>query len=338
MLKNSLLLPAWLGIVLAGMGAAAPGSHPDKAGRLDVSAAVIVTPPHLGAAEQKAVTVLREEIQKRTGIRLEQAAAWPKSPTPVIAVGLQSQAEQFAGPLAAELRKTPAPGPEGFALTVARQPRPAILIAGSDSRGLLYGIGRLLRAMELKPQTATVPAGLRIATAPKYPLRGHQLGYRPKVNAYDAWSEAQFDQYIRELALFGANSIEILPPRTDDQRTSRHMKLPPLEMMERLSEIIDSYGLDVWIWYPNMGKDYGDEADGPRRAGRAARRSSGGSSGSIMFSFPAAIRATCRWKPCSPGSIASPPCCTSITPAQDLGLAPRVPGFGPPLAGRFTAT
>jgi hypothetical protein len=37
------------------------------------------------------------------------------------------------------------------------------------------------------------------------------------------------------------------------------MKVPPLEMMERLSAIIDSYGLDVWIWYPNMGKDYGDE-------------------------------------------------------------------------------
>jgi hypothetical protein len=30
-------------------------------------------------------------------------------------------------------------------------------------------------------------------------------------------------------------------------------------MMERLSEIIDSYGLDVWVWYPNMGKDYNDK-------------------------------------------------------------------------------
>ena len=84
------------------------------------------------------------------------------------------------------------------------------------------------------------------------------------MNAYDAWSEAQFDQYIRELALFGANSIEILPPRTDDQPTSPHMKLPPLEMMVRLSKIIDSYGLDVWIWYPNsypkMRTDYANDA------------------------------------------------------------------------------
>jgi hypothetical protein len=114
--------------------------------------------------------------------------------------------------------------------------------------------------MELRPKSIRIPAGLRVSTAPKFPLRGMQLGYRPKVNAYDAWSPAQFDQYIRELALFGANSIEILPPRTDDERTSPHMKLPPLEMMVKLAEIIDSYGLDVWIWYPNMGKDYTSEA------------------------------------------------------------------------------
>ena len=113
--------------------------------------------------------------------------------------------------------------------------------------------------MQLRPHSALVPAKLEIVTAPKFPLRGDQLGYRPKVNAYDAWTEAQFDQYIRELALFGANSIEILPPRTDDQKTSPLMKLPPMEMMERLSEIIDSYGMDVWIWYPNMGKDYTSE-------------------------------------------------------------------------------
>jgi hypothetical protein len=30
------------------------------------------------------------------------------------------------------------------------------------------------------------------------------------------------------------------------------MKVDPLEMMIKLSEIIDSYGLDVWVWYPNM--------------------------------------------------------------------------------------
>jgi hypothetical protein len=34
------------------------------------------------------------------------------------------------------------------------------------------------------------------------------------------------------------------------------MKLPPIEMMNKQAEIIDSYGMDVWIWYPNIGEDY----------------------------------------------------------------------------------
>ncbi len=45
------------------------------------------------------------------------------------------------------------------------------------------------------------------------------MGYRPKNNTLDAWEPAQFEQYIRELAFFGADSIEILPPRTDDELT-----------------------------------------------------------------------------------------------------------------------
>jgi len=224
----------------------------------DFSAAVIVTAHEPGAGEQKAVQVLQEEIEKRSGIKLDVVNQWPKTKQAVIAVGLQSAAGKFAGPFAAQLKGAQIPTAEGFALSVENEPRTAVIIGGQDTRGLLYGIGCLLRKMEMAPQKVGVPVGLHVTSAPKYPLRGHQLGYRPKVNAYDAWTEAQFDQYIRELALFGANSIEIVPPRTDDHKTSPQMKVSPIEMMERLSKIIDSYGLDVWVWYPNMGKNYTD--------------------------------------------------------------------------------
>jgi hypothetical protein len=257
MLTRNLLALALLA-VLSPTVRVATAEAPDPK-PVDFSGAVIVTAPELSAVEQKAVTVLRAEIDKRTGIQLQQTTHWPQSPTAVIALGLQSHARQFTGPFAAEFENAQVPGPEGFTIALKREPRPAVIICAADTRGLLYGVGRLLRKIELEPKTILVPSDLRVATAPKYSLRGTQLGYRPKVNAYDAWTEAQFDQYIRELALFGANSIEILPPRTDDERTSRHMKLPPMEMMVRLSEIIDSYGLDVWVWYPNMGKDYTKE-------------------------------------------------------------------------------
>ncbi len=238
-------------VVCALAGGASAGTR-----MLDFSRCVVVTPSQTGSIEQEAITVLQEEVEKRTGIKLKISHAWPAQSTAVIAVGLQSQARDFAGPFASEVAGSEIPGAEGFRLWVATRPRTAAVVAGKDARGVLYGVGRLLRKMRLAPNRIQVPAGLDILTAPKYPLRGHQLGYRPKTNAYDAWSVEQFEQYIRELALFGTNAIEILPPRTDDDRISRHMKVPAMEMMQRLSEIIHRYGLDVWIWYPNVGDDY----------------------------------------------------------------------------------
>jgi hypothetical protein len=91
-------------------------------------------------------------------------------------------------------------------------------------------------------------------------LRGHQLGYRPKSNTYDAWSVPVFEQYIRDLAVFGSNAVELIPPRSDDAADSPHFPLPPMRMMIELSRLLDAYGLDVWIWYPAMDRDYTDPA------------------------------------------------------------------------------
>jgi len=226
---------------------------PASSASLDFTDSVIVMPPKLERLELKAITVLQEEIQKRTCIQLSTSTKWPEKQQPVIAVGQTAQMKMLAGPSSDFLEGGQALGKEGFRLSIQGG---VIIVAGNDPRGVFYGIGKLLRSLRMKPGSLSVPEDLDITTSPRYPIRGHQLGYRPKTNAYDAWSPAQFDQYIRELALFGANSIEIIPPRTDDDLTSPHMKLPPIEMMIKQSEIIDSYGMDVWIWYPNMGNDY----------------------------------------------------------------------------------
>ena len=118
--------------------------------------------------------------------------------------------------------------------------------------------GGCLRELRMSPGHVALPAELNLASAPKYPLRGHQLGYRPKTNSYDAWDLAQWDRYIRELAIFGTNAIELIPPRSDDAADSPHFPLPPLEMMAGMSQICADYGLDVWIWYPAMDADYAD--------------------------------------------------------------------------------
>lgn len=151
------------------------------------------------------------------------------------------------------------PGREGYALhswTAGNSPN--VAVAGADERGVLFGVGGLLRALRMSKQTIRAPGALNVATAPRYPLRGHQLGYRPKTNSYDGWMVPMWEQYIRDLAVFGVNAIELIPPRSDDRADSPHFWLPPQQMMIEVSRICDEYGLDVWIWYPAMAKNYSD--------------------------------------------------------------------------------
>ncbi|MBC8470395.1 MAG: hypothetical protein H8D56_13070 [Planctomycetes bacterium] len=230
-----------------------PLNLPASDANLDFTNSVIVTSRKLEKLEQKALTVLREEIQKRTGIQLNTVTRWPGNKQPVIAIGQKEQIKFFAGPYSDIFENGQTPNKEGFQLLIKGN---AILVVGNDPRGVFYGVGRLLRDLYMKTGSIIAPKKIDITTSPRYAIRGHQLGYRPKTNAYDAWDPAQFDQYIRELGIFGANCIEIIPPRSDDTLTSPHMKLAPIEMMIKQAEIIDSYGMDVWIWYPNIGEDY----------------------------------------------------------------------------------
>src|SRR5438132_7302397 len=123
---------------------------------------------------------------------------------------------------------------------------------------MLFGIGRLLREVHMRRGRISNDSNLNIRTSPKYPLRGHQLGYRPKTNSYDGWSVPVWEQYIRDLAVFGTNAVELIPPRSDDAADSPHFPLPPMDMMITMSRLLDDYGLDVWIWYPAMDQDYAD--------------------------------------------------------------------------------
>src|SRR5205823_3432413 len=171
---------------------------------LDFTRAVVVTPEGLAGPERKAVAMLVDEVAARSRIRWPLRHDWPADPTPVVAVG--PAASMVAGPFAPKRAVTP-PGPEGYEIHVARgEEAPAALVAGSDARGVLFGVGRLLRMLRMERDRITLPGEAEIASAPRYPLRGHQLGYRPKTNSYDAWSLPMWEQYIRDLAVFGCNA------------------------------------------------------------------------------------------------------------------------------------
>ncbi|MCX6612995.1 MAG: hypothetical protein NTW74_19365, partial [Acidobacteria bacterium] len=164
-------------------------------------------------------TVLTEELQKRTGLTL-----------PTV---------QF------EIKKDePGLGPEGYSLEV----NSTIRIAARTERGLLYGVGALLRHLNWAPGKIPTPAPISIKSNPASPIRGHQLGYRAAANSWDAWTVAQYDQYIRDLVLFGINAIENIP--FQDDRRAPLMKLSRREMNREISRICKKYNIEYWIWLP----------------------------------------------------------------------------------------
>src|SRR5215472_9806879 len=203
---------------------------------LDLRRATIQIEPNAGPTARKAAEMIAQEVERRTQIRLERNKF---TDAPVISIGRGSGAA------------------DGFGMSTSAN---AVEIRGNDDRGVIFGAGYFLRQLDMAKQRLTIADGLHVTTAPKIAIRGHQLGYRPKTNAYDGWSVPMWEQYIRELAIFGTNTIELIPPRSDDAADSPHFPLPPIEMMGEMSRVADEYALDVSIWYPAMDRDYSDPA------------------------------------------------------------------------------
>jgi hypothetical protein len=202
--------------------------------------------------------MLIEEAERRTRIRWQRSTRWPAGDRAVIAVGRTASLRRSPEGRAALGAEALGPArPEGYHLRAAAAgAAPRVWVAGDDARGVLFGVGHLLRTLRLERDRASLDAPLRVDTWPAKPLRGHQLGYRPKCNSYDGWTVAMWEQYIRDLVIFGCNAIELIPPRSDDDPDSSHFPLPQMRMMIEMSRICADYGLDVWIWYPAMDPDY----------------------------------------------------------------------------------
>ena len=230
---------------------------------IDLSHAAIRSPADADGPESAALQMLIDEAVKRTGEEWHDETYTPQSSagacSPCIVIGREDQLDRapFPQPSAAwpsALRK-----PEAFRIDTLQMGRSSIVrIAGDDDRGVLFGIGYLLRNIDFAPGRAALPAPIHVVTAPRFAIRGHQLGYRFKNNTYDAWTPERFEQYIRDLAVFGANTIELLPPKTDDAPSSPLFPLPAMEMMTRVSAIVKKYGLRCSVYYPALAKNYAD--------------------------------------------------------------------------------
>lgn len=227
---------------------------------LDFSKSLLAVEENAPPLVNKAAQILIQRVFEKSGLRLELAKSVPVDGRPFIYLGLSCEPLK-ASALKAKLENTEKPGSEGYRIALSKKDEPcACALIGADERGVLFAVGRLLRLMHCDEGAFSLPAGCLTSQTPRSAMRGHQLAYRPKTNAYDAWTPEIYDRYIQDLALFGNNTIEILPPDTDDEDINDLMKFDPLDMMVKLSEIIHSYGMDVSVWYPNMFPEDIDEA------------------------------------------------------------------------------
>ncbi|NLR77446.1 glycoside hydrolase family 20 zincin-like fold domain-containing protein [Chitinophaga eiseniae] len=178
--------------------------------------------------KQIAAQVLQEEVQRRTGLSWPIATRMPPTGDVMLLILAPGAPESY------HVEYIPAAG--------HRQ----IRVTAPDTRGLLYGVGYLLRTMTYLPQQVQLADGINVTATPEKAIRGHQIGYRNLANSYDGWTPEQYERYIRELAIFGANSIEAIP----FMPPSPHFHLPSHDMNLRISEYCKKYDLDFSVWTP----------------------------------------------------------------------------------------
>ena len=213
-------------------------------------ATVVIRSGELPAAEKVAPTILTEEISRRTGIQWNVVTEWPAKADAIISISTISNPPTWQRHIAAASDLVQKKS-EAFSISVtpASNGRPSIVaVTGNDSRGAIFGVGKLLRSLAWKAGNVSLDSEFKTAEAPDRALRGHQIGYRDTANSWDAWTFDQYDQYFREMAIFGANAVENIPFQED--KINPLMKYPRDVMNIKFAELCEKYDLEHWIWVP----------------------------------------------------------------------------------------
>ncbi|MBK8946256.1 MAG: hypothetical protein IPM32_13445 [Ignavibacteriae bacterium] len=194
--------------------------------------------------------ILTDEISKRAYTSLKFVNNWESSQNYIV-IGYVNSKKIFGKEIPnSKMENNSDQNPEGFRIQYTSEKNKNIFwILGADNRGILFGIGEFLRRAEFNKNEILIDENLEIISSPMFSIRGHQLGYRNTANSYDAWTVSQYEQYIRDLVIFGTNAIENIPLGNNGDE-SPHFKIPRKEMNIELSKICDNYDIDYWVWIP----------------------------------------------------------------------------------------
>ncbi len=143
---------------LVSIGRCAKAAEPASA-TIDLTRAVIVVPSDASAREKKAVAMLVDEVEKRSQIRWQVAAESPKTDgAAFVVVGRETNLTRDYPQTKPWLARQPATaGAEGYRIQMPE--KATVLVVGNDERGVLFGVGRLLRELRMSRGKILLPAG-----------------------------------------------------------------------------------------------------------------------------------------------------------------------------------
>jgi hypothetical protein len=131
-------------------------------------------------------SLLQRIMVERCGEPLPLAGAYPKRAKLTLALDAALGAESYA---------------------IRDNGESGIVVAGGTPRGLLYGVGRLLREATYTPGCFT-PGAWRGSASPMMPIRGAYFAIHFH-NWYQEAPLAELERYVEELALWGYNTVFI---------------------------------------------------------------------------------------------------------------------------------
>lgn len=133
-----------------------------------------------------------------------------------------------------------------------------IIITAHRLRSLIYGYSLFLRKAVIENGKMFLVRDITGEYSPYMTDRGHQLSYTDMNNTYEAWDKEQYERYIRDLMMFGVNTIEGCLGK--DEKTTPLMKYNFEEITRIKSAICQKLDLNFSMWSPFSSKYTDDES------------------------------------------------------------------------------
>ena len=121
-----------------------------------------------------------------------------------------------------------------------------ITVTAHRLRSLIYGYSVFLRRCKTVDGKLVLTKDIGGDYSPYMPIRGHQLSYTDMNNTYETWSEKQYERYIRDLMMFGANTVEAC--LGDDEKHTDLMKYSFEEITNIKSQICEKLDINFSIF------------------------------------------------------------------------------------------